>query len=753
MFEKFSQSALWKRSARALWAFDAWVNSSLYESGQSGRRLYGAFSAFMDRFYVGGAKKLAVEVCCEALTLGLGGAVVLLALAQGAFEDTADPNWLKKQDIAVTFLDRYGAEIGRRGIKHDDAVPIEQYPDYLVEAAIATEDRRFYDHWGVDPVGTLRALTVNARSSGVVQGGSTITQQLAKNLFLSNERTLQRKIREAFLAAWLERRLSKRDILQLYFDRAYMGGGAFGVQAAAEFYFGKSVRDVTLAEAAMLAGLFKAPTKYAPHVNLPAARARANDVLSNLVDAGYLTEGQVYAARRNPATPVDRRRDSSPDWYLDFAYNEVRALAEDNKFGNDRVLTVRTGLDLNIQHKAETSIEDALRQYGKQYHASQGSAVIAEPNGLVRAIVGGRDYGRSQFNRAIDAARQPGSSFKPFVYLSAVLTGRFHADTLVDAGGICLGNWCPHNYNGESAGRIPMVVALEKSLNTAAVWLSVQIGRAQFAPKKYPGDWVAARAGRDRIVQVARAMGVVHTPLADTVSLPLGADEVKMIDMVSAYSVLANGGKRAPAFAAVEVRNSHGEAIYRRDRDGPPYQQILPAAKIAEMNNLLKHVVTDGTGRAARLDGVVAAGKTGTTNAYRDAWFDGFTGNYVGSVWFGNDDSASTNNMTGGTLPARTWHEIMAYAHQGVELKNPYGVTDEPPPAVAAASDASSLGAPQRPVTLSRKTSETLSGIEDMIRSATGGRKRADRLGSPNNAFANVGDGAARALERGAKVD
>ncbi len=352
MFEQFNKSSFWQRTARAFWAFDAWVNSSMYESGQSTRRGYDRFAAFMDRFYVGGLKKLGVELACEGLTLGLGGAVVVLALAQGAFRETSDEDWLKKQDIAVTFLDRYGAEVGRRGIKHDDSVPLEQLPEYLVQAALATEDRRFYEHFGIDPIGTFRALTVNARSSGVVQGGSSITQQLAKNLFLSNERTLERKIKEAFLAAWLEFHLTKRQILKLYFDRAYMGGGTFGVQAAAEFYFGKNVRDVSLAESAMLTGLFKAPTKYAPHINLPAARARANDVLSNMVDAGFMTEGQVYAARRNPATPVDRKRDVSPDWYLDYAYDEIRQLSEQNKFGNDRVLTVRTGLDINIQRRA-----------------------------------------------------------------------------------------------------------------------------------------------------------------------------------------------------------------------------------------------------------------------------------------------------------------------------------------------------------------------------------------------------------------
>ena len=748
MFEQFNQSSLWKRIERAVWGVDAWLNASMFDGGQTFWRKYDDFAAFMDRFHVGGLRKLGVELACEALTLGLGGAILVLTLAQGAFRETSDDDWLKKQDIAVTFLDRYGAEVGRRGIKHDDSVPLEQFPEYLIQAALSTEDRRFYEHYGIDPIGTLRALTVNARSSGVVQGGSTITQQLAKNLFLTNERSLERKIKEAFLALWLEARLPKREILKLYFDRAYMGGGTFGVQAAAEFYFGKNVRDLTLAESAMLAGLFKAPTKYAPHINLPAARARANDVLSNLVDAGYMTEGQVYAARRNPATPVDRKRDATPDWYLDFAYREIMELAEQNKFGADRVLTVRTGLDLNIQRKAETEVEDALRQYGHQYHATQAATMIADPTGLVHAVVGGRDYGRSQFNRAIDAARQPGSSFKPFVYLSAILTGKFHANTMVNGSSICIGNWCPHNFGGAGAGTLPMVVALEKSLNTVAAWLSVQIGRAQFPANKYPGDWIAAKAGRAKIVETARAMGVVHTPLEDTPSLPLGADDVKMVDMVSANAAFANGGKWAPAYAAIEVRNSRGDVIYRRDRDGPPYRQVIPADKIAEMNNLLKHVVTEGTGKRAALEGVVVAGKTGTTNESRNAWFNGFTGNYVGSVWFGNDDNSPTNGLQGGQLPAQTWHEIMAYAHQGIELKNPYGVDDAPPTkgATVANAGAGELGAPQRPATLSKKTEQELQGIEELFRSAEK-QKRAETLGPPRTAVARVAGARQRGLD------
>ena len=742
MFEELRKSAFVRAFSRGLLAFDAWMNSSLFESSQKARRAYDDFAAYMDRFHVAGGKRLMVEFACEGLTLGLGGAMLMLGLALPAFREVSDEDWLKKQDFAVTFLDRYGLEVGRRGIKHDDSVPLDQIPEIMIQAALATEDRRFYEHFGIDPIGLMRALSVNARSTGVVQGGSSITQQLAKNLFLSNERTLERKIKEAFLALWLESRLPKRDILKLYLDRAYMGGGAFGVQAAADFYFGKSIRDITLAEAAMLAGLFKAPTKYAPHINLPAARARANDVLSNMVDAGYMTEGQVYAARRNPATPVDRRRETSPDWYLDWAYDEIKQLANKGKLGNDRVLTVRTGLDVNLQRKAESAIEDALRQSGRQFNASQGATVVMEPLGLVRAIVGGRDYGQSQFNRATDAARQPGSSFKPFIYLTAMMTGRYHRDTPVNGASLCIGNWCPNNYGGASAGMMPMVVALQKSLNTVAVWLSIKIGEAHWPQGQPYHLGRIAQLGREKIVENARKMGVVNTPLTDTVSLPLGAAEIKMIDMAAAYSVFANGGKRAVPFAAIEIRNSRGDSIYRRDTDGPAYEQVIPAKTIAEMNNILKEVVNGGTARAAQLNGVVAAGKTGTTNAYRDAWFDGFTGNYVCTVWFGNDDDTSMNNMTGGSLPARTWHEIMAYAHQGIELKNPYGVTEIPPISASAAAKANERGAQQRPATLSRKSSEAIMSVEAQLRAANDKMQAA--RSTPGRGAAVIGAGPGR---------
>ncbi|WP_374307737.1 transglycosylase domain-containing protein [Methylocella sp.] len=697
MFDGLRRSRLWTSLARVLLAADAWLDSTLYRAGEDARERYADFSAYMERFRLSGWRRGAVEIACETLTIAIAGGILALALAVPAFRETSD-DWLKKQDLAVTFLDRYGREVGRRGIKHDDSVGLDELPESFVAAALATEDRRFYDHFGVDVIGTARALTVNAKADGVVQGGSTITQQLAKNLFLSNKRTIERKIKEAYLALWLEFRLSKKEILKLYFDRAYLGGGAFGVQAAAQFYFGKSARDLTLAESAMLAGLFKAPTKYAPHVNLPAARARAHDVLNNMVDAGYLTEGQIYAALRNPATPVDRAKDASPDWYLDYAYQEVKRLAEDNKLGEERVLTVRTALDLGLQQRAEATIEDQLRQYGPGYKAKQGAMVAMEPNGALRAIVGGRDYGASQFNRATDALRQPGSSFKPFVYLTALLTGKFKPSTIVVDAPICIGNWCPHNYKNTYAGALPLSQALARSLNTVAVRLATAIGDG------------SPRAGRAKIVENARAMGLT-TPLVDTVSLPIGAAEVTVIDMASAYCVFANGGLRAPPFAAVEIANGRGETIYRHDRDGPQPRRLFPEETIATMDSMLLQVVEGGTATRAKLEGIDVAGKTGTTNGYKDAWFVGFTGNYVAAVWYGNDDDTPMEKMTGGSLPAATWREVMAYAHQGIELKALPGGKQPAQGAALAAAPPVAAGAPLRPASLSARSAQTLGDI------------------------------------------
>ncbi|WP_414471698.1 transglycosylase domain-containing protein [Microvirga sp. M2] len=705
----------------ALW-LDAWLNSFLFQSGRGLASAYESYSEKMKSLRFRGPLRVVLDLTSEATTLGTAGGIVMLALALPAFRETED-DWLKTQDLAVTFVDRYGQEVGRRGLHLDDSYKLEDFPDYMIKAALSTEDRRFYDHWGIDPIGTMRALVVNTQGGGVVQGGSSITQQLAKNLFLTNERSLERKIKEAFLAVWLEFHLTKDEILKLYLDRAYMGGGAHGVVAAADYYFGKPAKDLTLAESAMLAGLFKAPTKYAPHVNLPAARARANEVLRNMVEAGFLTEGQIQTARRNPATPVSRERETTPDFYLDWAFEQVKALAAEKKFGTERVLTVKTPLDTSLQRHAEELLESELRQNGRQYRAGQGAIVVMDVDGAVRAIVGGRDYGQSQFNRATNGLRQPGSSFKPFVYAAALTTNPKlkPSSTVVDAP-ICLGNWCPQNYGRSYAGSMPLVSALARSINSIPVRMSVEIGKGN------------AKAGRTVIIDTAKRMGLTH-PLANEAPLPIGAAEVTPIDMASSYAVFANGGYRADPYAAWEVRNSSGEVIYRHDRDTPP-KQVLETRVVNDMNFMLNKVVTEGTGRRAGLEGIPTAGKTGTTNAYKDAWFVGFTGNLVAAVWYGNDDSKPMNNMTGGTLPAHTWHEVMDFAHQNLEIRPIPGV-DPGPFARVATSSRPAADQAQGPTsaflagTLSRKSFEVLGGIGTLFQSAERSISTAKESGVP----------------------
>lgn len=696
------------RIKRAALGFDAWLNSFLFQSGRGLARAWDSYSEKAKCLRFRGVPRLVLDLTSEATTLGLVGGVVMLALALPAFRETED-DWLKTQDLAVTFLDRYGQEVGRRGLHLDDSYKLEDFPDYMIKAALATEDRRFYDHWGIDPIGTFRALVVNAQGGGVVQGGSSITQQLAKNLFLTNERSLERKIKEAFLAIWLEFHLTKDEILKLYLDRAYMGGGAHGIVAAADYYFGKSAKDLTLAESAMLAGLFKAPTKYAPHVNLPAARARANEVLRNMVEAGFLTEGQIQTARRNPAAPINRERETTPDFYLDWAFDQVKQLAAQKKFGSERVLIVKTPLDTALQKHAEQTLENMLRQHGRQYKVGQGALVVLDVDGAVRAIVGGRDYGQSQFNRAVGALRQPGSSFKPFVYAAAMTVNPKLKPTsnVVDAP-ICLGNWCPQNYGRKFSGSMSLTSAIARSINSIPVRMSLEIGKGN------------AKAGRAIIIDTAKRMGLTH-PLTDSSSLPIGAAEVTVIDMAASYAVFANGGRRSDPYAAWEVRSSSGNVLFRHERDVQP-KQVLETRVVQDMNFMLSKVVEEGTGKRAALDGIKTAGKTGTTNGYKDAWFVGYTGNLAAAVWYGNDDSSPMNEMTGGSLPAMTWKEVMTAAHQNLEIRPLPGADAE---GARVAASKGGVPADQQATqqaylagTLSRQSYEVLGVIGNLFRAA-----------------------------------
>ena len=686
------------RLATKLLAFDAWLDSSLYEAGFKAGEAWENITIFFRRFRVSGWKRAFFELGSEGFTLGTLGCIVMLALALPAFEETTK-DWRSQGDFAVTFLDRHGNEIGQRGIIQRDSVPVDELPDHLIKAVLATEDRRFFDHFGIDFIGLFRALSENVRANSVVQGGSTLTQQLAKNLFLTNERSMERKIKEAFLALWLEWNLTKKEILQLYLDRAYLGGGTFGIAAAADFYFDKSVKELTLAEAAMIAGLFKAPGNYAPHINLPAARGRANVVLSNMVDSGFMTEGQVLHARLHPATAVDRGDRDSPDYFLDWAFEEVKRVAPKN---SPRSLVARTTIDMNIQKAAEESLEFHLRQYGKSYRFAEGAVVVIENNGAVRAVVGGSDYARSQFNRATKALRQTGSSFKPYVYTAAMEAG-FTPQSIVSDAPISWAGWSPRNYSRGFAGRVTLADALIRSLNTVPVRLAKEHLTIPVITKK------------------AKDMGV-ESELNGHRTMVLGTSGMTVMDQATGYLTLATGGYTGSRHAITQLLTYAGEVVYDHARDAPQPRRTVTEEAAAAMNQIMVQIPETGTARRAALPGIRSAGKTGTAQAYRDAWYIGYTGNYTAAVWLGNDDYSPTLNMTGGSVPAMVWQRLMAYAHQGIELKPIPGIEkpffeQKPDQAVASANGEGETEI-ERPAVLSARTTKFLLDLSETFRNA-----------------------------------
>ena len=651
---------------RFFWTLDSIVSSSVFEAWDACKRWGSAYSSFVYRFKITGPRRLLIDLLDDGATFGTVFAFCLLAFALPPFSGTGDV-WNKGREFAVTFTDVNGEIIGQRGIRQDDAIPLDEIPPQMIKAVLATEDARFFDHFGVDVIGTMRAILHNAQSSGNKQGGSSITQQVAKNLFLSPERTIQRKVHEAFLALWIEARLSKQEILKLYLDRSYLGGGNYGVEAAAQFYFGKSVRDVTLSEAAMLAGLFKAPTKYAPHQNFETAKARANVVLYRMLDSGFITQGELLQARREAPPVVTQRNLDSPDWFLDWAYGETLAVLEEQHLTSDFVIEVKTTVDVKLQTAAQKILNDVIDTQGPGYRFTQMASVTMTPEGAVEAIVGGRNYENSQFNRATNAERQSGSSFKPFVYLAALLDG-YTPDRMVLDAPVSVGGWSPGNYSGKYGGRVTLTQALAHSYNSVPVRLMMDIGRPA-------------------IIKTAHLVGI-QGELETWPPMVLGTSALTLMDMTHGYSTFASGGKLNTPYAILEIRRPNGDVIYDRAKFAKPPQQVVPEEKIAELNSMLKEVVKSGTGRKADLGFAPQGGKTGTNQAYRDAWYIGFTAHNVTGVWVGNDDFTPMNKVTGGLIPAPTWKQIMDVAEAGEKPASVAGIPLDDTYTVAAATKA-----------------------------------------------------------------
>jgi 1A family penicillin-binding protein len=541
---------------------------------------------------------------------------------------------------SVTLLDRHGSVFAWRGEQYGGALRADDVSPHLVHAVIAAEDRRFWDHVGIDPRGIARAMLANLRAGRIVQGGSTLTQQVAKNVFLDAERSFERKLKEVPMALALELKYSKEAILSIYLNRVYLGAGTFGFEAAAERYFGKSARGVTPAEAAMLAGLLRAPSRYAPTNDIDRAQGRASVIVRLMHEEGYLTEAQVFEALANPAglSRAARARTGAAfaDWVMEVAPDYLaRRTTED--------VVIATTFDATAQKAAEAALEHVFETKVKEGSRAQAAIVVLSADGAVRAMVGGRERGAGRFNRATQAMRQTGSAFKPVVYAAGLEAGMTPRTVIEDAP-LAIDGWSPENYGGGYRGPVTLEEALARSINTVAVR-------------------VAERAGRERVRALARAMGI-STPLAPGPAIALGTSETTLIDMTGVYATIAAGGRRVEPWGMRALRLRGEDAPLIR-HDGAPGPRVISEATARRLTHMMHAVVERGTGRRARLEGRQAAGKTGTTQEARDAWFIGFTADYVIGVWMGNDDNAPLTGVTGGGLPAEIWRETAARLHEG----------------------------------------------------------------------------------------
>ena len=555
---------------------------------------------------------------------------------------------IPKRPPSVLIVGANGATLATRGDMGGAAIPLRELPDYVPKAFIAIEDRRFYSHRGVDPLGIMRALAADVLRRGASQGGSTITQQLAKNLFLTQERTVTRKAQEVVLALWLEHKFTKAQILELYLNRVYFGAGAYGVEGAAQRYFGKSARHLTLAEAAMLAGLVQSPSRLAPSHNPDGAEHRARVVLGDMADQKLASEDAVRVALAHPAHAVKSATTGSVNYVADWVMDAVNDVI--GRFDED--IVVETSIEPPLQAAAERALAEVLAQKGEKFGVGEGALVAMTPDGVVRALVGGRSYAESQFNRAIAAKRQPGSAFKPFVYLTALEHG-LTPDTVREDSPIAVRGWKPENYEHEYMGPVTLTQALANSLNTVSVRLTLEFGPAA-------------------VIRTAYRLGI-NSLLEPNASIALGTSEVSPIELVSAYAPFANGGFAISPHVIARVRSTDGKLLYTRPNQA--LGRIVDARYVAMMNGMLHETLVSGTARHADLPGWPAAGKTGTSQDYRDAWFIGYTGTLVAGIWLGNDDNSPTRKLTGGSLPVEIWSRFMKSALQGTAPSALLGVS------------------------------------------------------------------------------
>ena len=540
-----------------------------------------------------------------------------------------------------------GALIANRGDTGGEAVTLEQLPDYLPEAVIAIEDRRFRYHFGIDPIGLARAVVVNYTSGRTVQGGSTLTQQLAKNLFLKPDRTIQRKMQEVVMALWLEWNYSKDEILEMYLNRVYLGAGAYGVDAAARVYFGKSARMVSLSEAATIAGLLKAPSRLAPTRNPDLAEGRAQVVLAAMHDAGFISRDDATNALINPARVVTSHTASSGNYVADYVMDLVPGF-----LGNiQEDIVVETTINWEMQQAAADALKTRVAEARAKHNVTQGAVVTLNRFGAIRALVGGTNYQKSQFNRAVYAKRQPGSSFKPFVFLAALERG-MTPNTIRRDAPVRFGKWSPKNYTKRYYGDVTLTQALAFSLNTVAAQLAYEVGPAQ-------------------VTRTARRLGITSA-LKSNPSIALGTSEVTPMEIAAAYVPFSNGGYGVVPHIVRKIRNEQGEVLYQRNGDGTG--RLIRGDKISEINSMMAQVIYGGTGKRALLAGRPAGGKTGTTQGLRDAWFIGYTEALTTAVWVGNDNNSPMKKVTGGSLPAEIWALVMEKQHQGLPIVKLPGV-------------------------------------------------------------------------------